>query len=238
MKELVVLEKNEIYTTSVIISENLNMKHEHVVKLLKNYSYIEELSGFEIRKVSTKGRAIIEHLLTEQQALLLVSLMKNSPEVIKFKVKLVNAFIKYRNIAAKLTIQKNNADWLAKRHDTKAMRRECTDKIQKFIAYAESQGSKSASMYYMNITKMQLTGLFLMEQKFPNARDVMSMRQLNLVEMADEAIADSLEDAMNQGLHYKDCYKKAKEKIEALAKIFPPSPLPCLFDKPKTRLEA
>jgi len=33
MGDLVVMEKNDIYTTSVIISENLNMKHEHVVKL-------------------------------------------------------------------------------------------------------------------------------------------------------------------------------------------------------------
>jgi len=163
--------------------------------------------------------------------------MKNSPQVIDFKIKLVDAFIKYRNIAARLTIQKNSADWLTKRQDTKAMRRECTDKIQKFVQYAESQGSKSASKYYMTISKMELTGLFLMEQKFPNARDVMSMRQLNLIEMADEAIADALEEAMNEGLHYKDCYKRAKEKIEALSKIFPPSPLPSLFDNPVKKID-
>ena len=81
----------------------------------------------------------------------------------------------------------------------------------------------------MNISKMELTGLFLMEQKYPNARDVMSFRQLNLIEMADEAIARALDEAMNLGMHYKECYKFAKDRIELLAKIFPPSPLPLLL---------
>ena len=81
----------------------------------------------------------------------------------------------------------------------------------------------------MNLSRMELTGLFLLEQKYPNARDVMSIRQLHLIEMADEAIAISLEESMKMGLPYKECYQKAKEKIELLSRIFPKSPLPALL---------
>lgn len=229
MSELVVMNKNDIYTTSLIISENLNLKHDNVVALLKKYSHIEELTLFETEKVSTGGRAIINYLLTEEQALILVSLMKNSDEVIRFKVKLVKAFIKYRKIAHSIAIEKNNAQYQLERLDSKAVRKECTDTIKEFVEYAIKQGSKSAAMYYVNISKMELKHLFLLEQKFPNAREVMSMKQLSLIKMADEAVRLSLEDGMKEGRQYKEIYQLAKQKIEALSQIFPPSPLPMLL---------
>jgi hypothetical protein len=52
------------------------------------------------------------------------------------------------------------------------------------------------------------------------------------LELADEAIANSLKESMSQNLPYKDCYKAAKEKIELLARIIPKSPLPALLEKP------
>lgn len=226
MGELVIMNKKDIYTTSLIISENLNLKHDNVVGLLKKHSNIEELSLFQTEKVATGGRAIINYMLTEEQSLILVSLMKNSKEVIAFKVKLVKAFIKYRKIAHTLSIEKNNALYQAERQESKYIRKDCTDTIKEFIEYAIKQGSKSAAMYYVNLSKMELKHLFLLEQKFPNAREVMSMKQLSLIKMADEAVRLSLEDGMKEGLQYKQIYQLAKQKIEALSKIFPPSPLP------------
>lgn len=231
MGELVIMERNDIYTTSSIISDNLNIKHDNVVKLIKKYSYVKELSVVETRKLSTKGRAFIEYLLTEEQALILVSLMKNTEEVIDFKVKLVRAFIKYRKLYSQLLIQKSNQEYIQKRNETKVMRRECTDVIQQFIAYAESQGSKSASKYYMNFTRMELTGLFLIEQKFPNFRDIMNLRQLNLIEVADEVIANSLKESMEKQIPYKECFQIAKECIIKLASLMPKSPLPALLER-------
>ena len=229
MSELVIMKEKQIFTTTLIISKGLEVDHESVMWLLKKYSYIDELSRVSLGEVKTKGRPMKIGLLEELEAILLINLMKNSPKVIEFKVKLTKAFLNQRKLLEQLLSQRKNIEWLEKRKETKVIRRECTDIIQKFVVYAESQGSKSASMYYMNLSKMELTGLFLMEQKYPNARDVMSMRQLNLIEMADEAIATALEEAMNEGLNYKECYVKAKEKIQLLAKIFPPSPLPLLL---------
>lgn len=233
MSELVVMKKNDIYTTSLIISENLNLKHDNVVALLKKYSNIPDLNLFQTEKLSTKGRAIINYLLTEEQALLLVSLMKNTAEVIQFKIKLVRAFIKYRKIAHRLSIQKQNESWLLEREESKYIRRECTDVIKEFIEYAIKQGSKSAAKYYVNLSKMELRSLFLLEQKYPNAREIMNMKQLTLIKMADEAVRVTLEEEMKKETHYKEIYKAAKEKIEALARILPPSPLPLFIENHK-----
>lgn len=231
MEDLIVMQKNNIYTTTLIIAENLDMKHEHVIKMLKKYEEIEILSRFEIRKLSTKGRAIVDYMLTEEQALILVSLMRNTTKVVEFKIKLVRSFIHYRKLASQLLSQKQNVDWVQARSNGKVMRRECTDAIQEFVAYAKDQGSKSADKYYMSLSRMEVRGLFIMEQRYPNAREVMSMRQLNLIEMADEAVAVSLRESIDKGLPYKECYQEAKKRIEMLAKIIPPSLLPVLLSQ-------
>ncbi len=227
--ELIVLKNNKAFTTSLIISEGVGLEHRAVISLLKKYSNTKTLSAFEMLKVSTKGRPIEVAYLTEIQATFLITLMNNSEKVIDFKEKLTHAFFKQKKILQQLLSQKDNQEWIEKRKETKVVRRECTDIIQKFVLYAESQGSKSANMYYMNISKMELTGLFLIEQKYPNARDVMSIRQLNLIEMADEVIANSLQDSMNKEIPYKECFKIAKERITTLASLMPKSPLPALL---------
>jgi len=233
MGVLVVMKGNNVFTTTLVLAEGLCVEHKSIIKLLKTHSNVEELKRFEIAKVRTKGRPIDVAYLDELQATILITLMKNSPEVVAFKVKLSKAFFKQQKLLQQLLSQQHNADWIEKRQDTKIMRRECTDKIQKFIENAKEQGSKSAEKYYMNLTRMELTGLFILEQKYPNARDVMNMRQLNLIEMADEVIANALEEGMVLKLPYKECYVLAKEKIQLLAKLFPPSPLPLLLQENK-----
>ncbi len=228
--ELIVVKGINVFTTSLAISEGVGIDHKSVIKLIKTHSNTELLKRFEISKLSTKGRPIDVIYLDEMQATFLIMLMKNSTKVIEFKEKLTRAFFKQRSFLQQLMSQKQNQEWIVKRQETKAMRRECTDVIQKFIAYAKEQGSKSSDKYYMNFSRMELTGLFLIEKKYPNARDVMNIRQLNLTEMADEAIAISLEDSMSKSIPYKECYQIAKEKICMLAKIFPPSPLLLLLE--------
>lgn len=229
MGSLVFVKNNIPFTTSLEIAEGVNNSHTSVLKLIKSSLDLDTFFDLKSNKVKTKGAPVEVFSLTEEQATLLIALMKNTPIVRDFKNRLVREFFKQRKLLQKLLNQQSNAEWLSKRQETKAVRKECTDTIKKFVDYAISQGSQSASKYYVALSKMELSGLFLMEQKYPNARDVMSMRQLNLIEMADEAVATALEEAMNSGLHYKECYVKAKEKIQLLAKIFPPSPLPLLL---------
>lgn len=231
MYNLVLIRGNGVFTDSAILADGLNMNHRSVINLLKVHGGIHVFQNIQTIKKRVWKKEIDVFVLTELQATLLISLMKNSVEVIEFKIKLVEEFYKQRQILMQLLANKQNAEWLDKRVNSKEVRKEATDTIQKFIEYAKSQGSKSAEKYYMNFSRMELSGLFLIEQKYPNARDVMSVRQLNLISMADEAIAISLEESMLNNIPYKKCYTIAKEKIALLAKIFPPSPIGLLLQQ-------
>jgi len=222
-----------LITTSVILAQGFGVEHRSILELVRKYSHrkIFQTSTFEPFKLKTKGRLAEVYNLDENQAMFIGTLMRNSDKVLDFKEALIVEFSRQRIFLQKLLTQKSNAEWIEKRQDTKVMRRECTDKIQEFIAYAKEQGSKSADHYYSNFTRMELSGLFLLEGKYPNARDVMSMRQLNLIEMADEVISQSLKESMEKKLPYKECYHEAKARIEQLARILPKSPLPSLLGK-------
>lgn len=227
---LVTIIGSHVFTDSASLAAGLNIEHRSLVSLLKTHSEIKSFSDIKKIKRRVWKKEIDVYLLSELQASLLIALMKNSPEVINFKIKLVEEFYRMRQIISTKASNEKNLEWLSIRSETKAMRRECTDIIQKFISYAKDQGSKSAEKYYMNFSRMELTGLFILEQKYPNARDVMSIRQLRLTEMADEAIAISIQDSMSKNIPYKECFQIAKDKVCALAKIFPRSPLPLALE--------
>jgi len=237
MQGLVFVEGNEVFTTSIEIAKGVNHSHTSVLRLIQNSMDLEIFNTLKVKKVATKGRPSDVYYLTEEQATLLIALMRNTPVVRVFKNNLVREFYKQRRMIESLASQRNNAEWLNNRQETKVVRQECTDVIQEFVAYAKEQGSKSADHYYSNLSRMELSGLFILEKKYPNARDVMSMRQLNLIEMADEAVAVSLRDSMDAGLPYKECYQQAKIRIELLAKIIPRSPLPALLRDSKATCE-
>ena len=98
MSNLVFCSKENIPLTSTdLIAEALNYKHENAIKLTRKYlSDLEQFGRvrFEIQPFETNGgnqpREIA--ILNEPQATLLVCFMQNNPKVRKFKVELVKAF--------------------------------------------------------------------------------------------------------------------------------------------------
>jgi len=230
-KNLVSVRGLDVFTSSDVLAKGLNMEHRSVVSLIKSYEYLEQFKNLQKTKHRVYKKEVDIYWLSELQATILISFMKNSAEVIEFKIKLVTEFYKQRQLIQMLLAQQKDPNWNLERQEGKVARRVSTDTIQEFIEYAKAQGSKSADKYYMSITRMQLTGLFLMEQRYPNAREVMSFKQLATTQTADYVIAESLKDSMEKGLHYKECYKEAKKRIDELEKVIPKSPLPAFLAK-------
>lgn len=119
MSDLVLLHHNEPMTTSLAIAKGVEMEHNSVLVLLKKH--VESLSEFgrvqfEIEPFDTKGGKQTRDVafLNEQQATLLVTFMRNSPLVIKFKVALVRAFFELRDkLAAQQLPQPGGALFLS-----------------------------------------------------------------------------------------------------------------------------
>lgn len=131
----------------------------------------------------------------------------------KWKVKYIEAFNAMESILLKET---DSLEWKQARLQSKQARRSFTDVVKEFVQYATDQGSKSASMYYMNITKMEYAALELTEkgQKTPkDFRETLDCMDLCFLATAEQIAKNAIKHGIDSGMHYKDIYKLAKEKV-------------------------
>ena len=101
--------KKEPYTTSEIIAECAEVKHDTVQSLIRNHQEDFEsygIIGFEIRKLDGRGRPMKIYRLNEQQATLLITYLKNTEPVRCFKMNLVKAFFEMREELSKFRMQR------------------------------------------------------------------------------------------------------------------------------------
>jgi phage regulator Rha-like protein len=130
MSNLVFLEPNNIkaipFTTSDIIAEYAEISHHAVQQMISKHESSFKQFGqvaFEMRAVTYSRGTNQEKIyhLNEQQATLLITFLKNTEPVIKFKVELVKQFY-----AMRTELQSRQFAKL----DRKPIRRELTDVIQ------------------------------------------------------------------------------------------------------------
>lgn len=99
MLDLVLLHHNEPMTTSLAIAEGTGVQHKNVLELVRKFT--SELLGFgEVAfqtRLNPQGSPTEIVFLNEPQATLLLSLMRNSEIVVRFKVELVKAFFALRD---------------------------------------------------------------------------------------------------------------------------------------------
>ncbi len=102
--KLVILQDNTPVVSHRVISEHTNMQEKSVSRIIRNLTTdFEEFGrvGFEIHTLDTKGgvQEIKTYYLNEQQVTLLLTYLRNSEIVRKFKVTLVKEFyeLKERN---------------------------------------------------------------------------------------------------------------------------------------------
>ena len=105
----------------------------------------------------------------------------------------------------------------------KDARKSLTDVIKDFVDYATEQGSKSAKMYYTNITKMEYAALELTQQAKTakcdglNFRDTLDCMDLCFLSTAEQVAKNAIKQGMDVNMHYKDIYQLAKDKVFAYA---------------------
>jgi len=230
MSALCEIKGNEVFTTSLKIAEGTGVEHRAIMQLLKTHSGRKTLSTFEMSKVSRGGRPVEFAMLNEIQTTFLITLMRNSDIVVEFKEKLTQEFFRQRETIAQLVRQQKDPNWQNVRRDGKQVYMQKTNVVKRFVDYATEQGSKNAKMYYANLAKMENSALFFFEQKYPNVRETLTIKQLMQVATADDVIEKSLTEGMSEGMSYKDCYKLAKNRIIAFADIIGRSPVVKLLE--------
>ena len=203
------------------IAQGLDKDHSEMKKLIEKYrKEFEDFSGLKTRKLSsTGGRPVEEFMLDEDQFMFLGTLLRNSPKVVKFKQRIILEFKKCRKKLTALGQHKSEPKYQVSRDAGKLVRRETTDVIKEFIEYAKSQGSKNADQYYMVISKMLNSLLFIVEGRYKNVRDMLTVRQLMTISSAEQIVERALSLGMKKNKYYKEIYKDARKKVELFAEM-------------------
>lgn len=205
----IICSNNELRTDSRNLASLLNHRHRTILENVDKYNCeLMELGPlpFETEKGSSlpQGGFAKEtrfSLLNEDQCYFILTLMRNNDHVVKAKLNLVKAFrdartqLAYRDIA---------------RIDGKQVRKLETKAISDLVDYAKAKGSKSADMYYTNITKMtnKLLGIE------SGTRDNLDARTLGDIAVMEKIVSNAVSDGINAGLDYKDIFQLAKNRCK------------------------
>lgn len=213
MGDLVKVVHNDIFTDSLVIAEGTGNKHESVQRRIRDYE--KELLtlgkvGFEIRAM-VSGQEQKIYQLNEPQATFLITLLKNTDVVVKFKLELVKQFYAMRQ----LLFERQSPHWQHTRLESKSNRKMETDEIKQFVSYAKGNGSKSSDKYYISLSKLANKAVGLES----NQRDMATTSQLNNLILIEHIIGGVIVEGIQQDLYYKDIYKACKARIEQFKQV-------------------
>jgi len=205
------------------------MVHARVVALVEKYNarflrlenkHVSNV--LIIRKVfdGKAGRPVEEYMLNEGQTIFLGSLFRNSnDEILDFKEKVAGEFIRMKDeLRAKNKIH-SSPEYHVIRNAGKIVRHETTAIMSEFMLYAIQQGSTHPERYYSNFTKMANSLLFIVEGKFKNLREVMTVQQLMTTGSAEQIIGKGIREGMNKKMFYKDIYLDVKGRVAKFAEL-------------------
>jgi phage regulator Rha-like protein len=144
--KLVEVRRNEVFTTSTVIAENCDVKHEATIKLVRKF--LSDLQDVGLVRFEIQARLQGRHgggnteiaILDDYATMLLLTHMRSNEVVRKFKLALVREFKRMRSI---LSEPGRKAELAGKRNTAIEM----TDAI-KFIR--ETVGKETSSRHYVN----------------------------------------------------------------------------------------
>jgi len=214
--ELVVIQRNDVFTNSWIIAENIGRQHKQVTRVIEKYKSDLEYDGFGSlfsspgRGTKTRGQERIIYDLNEAQAIFFMTLMDNSPRVLQFKKDLAQAFVKMR----RLLMEKQTADWQYTRSQSKQVRLQETDAIKALVEYAEAQGSQNAGKLYLVYSKLvkQLA-------EYEN-RDMADADTLAEILTFERLLFGIITSEMMRNTPYKEIYQKAKSQLLEIKRLW------------------
>ncbi|AZU97810.1 Rha family regulatory protein [Vibrio phage LP.2] len=215
MNDLVVMHEGKQMVSSQLVADKFGKAHRDIIRAIRNLDCSEE---FKVRNFAqcffkNKMNREYEGFMMTRDGFSFLCMGFTGKKAAEWKEAFINAF----NSMERQILQKQDSlEWKQARLQSKSARRSFTDVVKEFVDYATNQGSRSAGMYYMNITKMEYAALELTEkgQKLPkDFRDTLDCMDLCFLSTAEQVAKNSLQQGMEMNLHYKEIYQLAKERV-------------------------
>lgn len=225
--DLVHVNKKEVFTDSIVISNLLEVPHkvlvntiERIISRNKNNNGTAKPLKFPQKFIKSTyinkmNRSYVMYEMNEQAYMKLAMHLKGYEKAEKIQDSIIEAF----SMMKEALLNHQNASWLNARNEGKKIRNQETDIIKIFVDYATKQGSKNAQRYYANITKMTNKALELLIQvkEGKPLRDLASIMELGYIQMLEFRAIQAIEHGMSENLPYKFIYKYAKDEVNKLA---------------------
>ena len=208
---MVELKGNDVFTNSKVIADGTNNQHESVVAIIRKYEKdILDFGNIDFSdlKSGKRGQPERVYYLNEEQATFVITLLRNSKIVVKFKKELVRQFYAMR----RFILEKQSKLWGETRIANKENRLKETDVIKLLVDYAKEQGSTHSDKLYVTYTK-------LAKSVIGGNRDNITVSDLNNLTLVESIILQTIRIDMSMGMHYKDIYRDCKNRIEQFADI-------------------
>jgi len=222
MNEIVSIQHRQAVTTSLKIAEVFGKRHKNVLQAIERLA--DDMPdkvwrlNFQPRDYTDERGKTWKTYEVNRDGFTLLAMGFTGKRALLFKLQFIEAF----NAMEKALLNQMNLSWQEQRAESKTARRVATDTIARFIDYATNQGSRSARMYYQNITKMTHKALFLVKHASPKPfRDMLDSMQLSFLTTAEYLIQQALDDGMSAALHYRDIYALARQRVEHYAEHLP-----------------
>ena len=156
--------------------------------------------------VSREKTKIEVILLNEPQATLLITYLRNTEQVRRFKKNLVFEFDRMRDFIR----EKQTPAWQESRQTGITTRKKETDAIKRLCEYATAQGSKHPERLYTAYTKLANKAAGITN------RTTATNLQLSVLTVAESIIAQTIDAGIEENKPYKEIYQDCKRKLAVL----------------------
>lgn len=214
MNYLAFIQRDDVYTNTWLVAQNLGYAHKDIVAHVhKNKERLARMGGFYAVNVKTpgeNGRPTKAYALNECQAIFIAALLDNSERVLDFKEALACEFFRMR----KLLAERQTIEWQKARIEAKQIRLAETDALKHLTEYARAQGSEHADKLYLVYSKLvkQLADY--------DGRDLTTSDMLNTVAMLERIVSGVIYQEMAANAHYKAIYQAAKAQLAAILRLW------------------
>lgn len=211
-------EDNKIYMSRTQIGYALQYKdpsnairniHARHYKRLDNFSV--EVTTAQIERVSKHQSKDKLTFMYTAQGIFEICRHSNQPHADDFYDYVYGVVVEIMQNGYYIASEKDEI-WLGIRKETKQVRKNETDMIQKFVDYAISQGSTHANTYYTHLTNLanKRCGIGSGE------RDESDQKKLLRLKSLETLIDMRLETLMNNNVPYKEAFADVKGMIEGI----------------------
>jgi Rha family phage regulatory protein len=239
---------SQLWTTSVDLARNFGKRHDNVIRDIVNLTIPDEfrlLNFEESSYLNEQGKGQPMYEMT-RDGFTLLAMGFTGKKAMQWKIKYITAFNAMERRLLELAEQEHQRareaarqarraarqvqlEWQANRQIVREQRRETTDAIAALIEYARSQGSTSPDrVFFMSYSRMINHALFELSKAPKDFRDMLTVKQLQILSVAETIVAGMIREEIVKGTPYKGpagIYEVVKARVARYAEAVGRVPL-------------